>query len=123
MSLRGAHPYYYTTIEAHATILTFTRIRDFGLTDDETQIGWYAGLITTTFSLAQVMSSIPIGLLSDRIGRRPVLLLGLAGNVVSACMFGLSKSFAGAVVSRAMLGLVNGENPTAIVTESVVQYS
>lgn len=85
------------------------RIRDFHVTEDPTEIGYYAGLITTMFSLAQVISSIPIGMLSDRVGRRPVLLLGLAGNVVSACLFGLARNFAWAVVARAMLGFVNGE--------------
>ncbi|KAJ3048244.1 hypothetical protein HK097_010741 [Rhizophlyctis rosea] len=83
-------------------------IRDFNVTKDPTEIGYYAGLITTTFSLAQVISSIPIGMLSDRFGRRPMLLLGLLGNVISACLFGLARNFAWAVVARAMLGFVNG---------------
>lgn len=31
--------------------------------------------------------------LSDRIGRRPVILMGLFGLILSMCMFGLSKAF------------------------------
>ncbi|KAI9335269.1 major facilitator superfamily domain-containing protein [Obelidium mucronatum] len=81
-------------------------IKDFGV--PEHQIGWYVGLITSLFSLAQVLSSVPIGYLSDKIGRRPVLLLGLAGNCVSSIMFGMSKSLPAAIVSRFLLGLVNG---------------
>jgi MFS family permease len=48
------------------------------------------------------------GRLSDKIGRRPVLLvcaLGLAGALTS---FGLSTSFTGLAVSRAAEGLLNG---------------
>ena len=31
--------------------------------------------------------------LSDRVGRKPVLLVGLLGTIVSTTMFGLSRSF------------------------------
>ncbi|KAJ3017102.1 UNVERIFIED_CONTAM: hypothetical protein HDU68_011856, partial [Siphonaria sp. JEL0065] len=82
------------------------RIKDFGV--PENQIGWYVGLITSLFSLAQVLSSVPIGWLSDRFGRRPLLFLGLAGNCVSYVMFGMSKTPLSAILSRFLLGLVNG---------------
>ncbi|KAI9344911.1 major facilitator superfamily domain-containing protein [Obelidium mucronatum] len=81
-------------------------IKDFGVV--ENQIGWYVGLITSLFSLAQVISSIPIGWLSDRYGRRPLLFLGLAGNCVCYIMLGLSTSLPTAILSRFLLGLVNG---------------
>ncbi|KAJ3004565.1 UNVERIFIED_CONTAM: hypothetical protein HDU68_005014 [Siphonaria sp. JEL0065] len=81
-------------------------IKDFGV--PEHQIGWYVGLITSLFSLAQVMSSVPIGYLSDKVGRRPVLLLGLAGNCISSIMFGMSTTLPAAIVSRFLLGFVNG---------------
>ena len=31
--------------------------------------------------------------LSDRVGRKPVLLCGLLGTIVSSLLFGLSRSF------------------------------
>lgn len=46
--------------------------------------------------------------LSDRIGRRPVLLLGLVGLAASMISFGISKSFLGLVASRVMAGVLNG---------------
>ncbi|KAJ3035207.1 hypothetical protein HDV00_004244 [Rhizophlyctis rosea] len=86
-------------------------IQDFNLPPhprDPSQIGWYVSLILCAYSLAQVTSSIPIGLLSDRWGRKTMLLLGLAGNVVCSVLLGLTSTFQQAVVVRVMLGLVNG---------------
>lgn len=45
-------------------------------------------------------------MLSDRIGRRPVILTGLTGTMISIFLFGLSKSFAWAIISRALCGLL-----------------
>ncbi|TPX75247.1 hypothetical protein CcCBS67573_g03458 [Chytriomyces confervae] len=83
-------------------------VKDFGVAKNDSEIGWYVGLITSLFSFAQVLSSLPIGWLSDKIGRRPVLLLGLAGNMFSSILFGLSTNLPAAIVSRFLLGLVNG---------------
>lgn len=46
--------------------------------------------------------------MSDRYGRRPILLLGLIGSTIASLFFGLSKSLAWAIVSRSMCGLLNG---------------
>ena len=45
-------------------------------------------------------------MLSDRIGRRPVILMGLVGTLSSIILFGLSKSFAWALLSRSLCGLL-----------------
>jgi len=46
--------------------------------------------------------------LSDHIGRKPVLLIGLLGTTVSMLAFGLSRTFWALVVSRCLTGLLNG---------------
>lgn len=46
--------------------------------------------------------------LSDRVGRKPVLLVGLFGLSLSMISFGLSKSYGALVVSRCLAGLLNG---------------
>ncbi|KAF9122271.1 hypothetical protein BGW39_009869 [Mortierella sp. 14UC] len=46
--------------------------------------------------------------MSDRYGRRPILLLGLCGSTIASIFFGLSKSLAWAIISRSMCGLLNG---------------
>jgi len=37
---------------------------------------------------------------SDRVGRRPVIFVGLTGSIISISLFGLSKSLAWALVAR-----------------------
>lgn len=39
---------------------------------------------------------------SDRVGRRPVLFIGLTGSLTSITLFGLSKSLAWAVLARGL---------------------
>lgn len=45
---------------------------------------------------------------SDRIGRKPVILVGLFGLSVSMYCFGLSRSFWELVISRSLAGALNG---------------
>lgn len=54
------------------------------------------------------MTVLQWGRLSDRIGRRPVLLMGLIGLTTSMVCFGLSKTFAMILVSRSIAGVLNG---------------
>ena len=48
------------------------------------------------------------GRLSDHVGRKPVLLLGLFGLALSMMCFGLSHTFWAVVASRALAGALNG---------------
>jgi MFS family permease len=45
-------------------------------------------------------------MLSDRVGRRPVILQGLVGTITSILLFGLSRSFIWALLSRSLCGLL-----------------
>src|SRR5579863_243585 len=49
--------------------------------------GWELGLLMSLFSLMQFFFGPVLGRLSDRIGRRPVLLLSTAGSTVSYALF------------------------------------
>jgi MFS family permease len=62
----------------------------------------------STFFLGMTISTLQWGRLSDRIGRRPVLLTGIFGLALSLLCFGLSRSFLAIVVSRSLAGLLNG---------------
>jgi MFS family permease len=83
-------------------------IRDFGVTNDETQISVYAGMVTSAFAFAEFSSGVAWGRLSDRIGRKPVLLAGLAGTALSMLIFGFAPNLPIALVARALGGLLNG---------------
>ncbi|KAJ3259687.1 hypothetical protein HK103_001948 [Boothiomyces macroporosus] len=75
---------------------------------NETEIGNYVGLLTSSFCLAQFLTSLPWGWASDRYGRRPILLIGLLGNTITCLLFGFSKTFTFAIVVRAFCGFLNG---------------
>jgi MFS family permease len=53
--------------------------------------GLILGLLMSSFSLMQFMFAPIWGRISDRIGRRPILLLGLCGSVVFYTLFGIAS--------------------------------
>lgn len=83
-------------------------VRDFHITDDPNRIAFYAGLVTSAFTFAEFSTGFLWGRLSDRIGRKPVILTGLTGTALSVLMFGFSKSLTMALTARALGGLLNG---------------
>ncbi len=52
--------------------------------------GWQLGALMAVFSVMQFIATPIWGRLSDRIGRRPVLMIGLAGSLVFNVMFGVA---------------------------------
>ncbi|MEE2686405.1 MAG: MFS transporter [Planctomycetota bacterium] len=60
-----------------------------GLTD--MQRGIMLGLLMSSFSVMQFFFAPVWGRLSDRVGRRPILMLGLAGSVVFYSLFGVAS--------------------------------
>lgn len=48
------------------------------------------------------------GRISDKIGRKPVLIGGLIGTLISMMIFGFAKSFSVALLARGVGGLLNG---------------
>jgi MFS family permease len=46
--------------------------------------------------------------ISDRVGRRPILLLGLIGNTVTMLLFGVSHSLWWCIMARSLCGILNG---------------
>jgi MFS family permease len=62
------------------------------------------GLALGIYGLAQGLLQIPLGLLSDRIGRRPVIVAGLAVFVVGSVVAALSTSIFGVTIGRLVQG-------------------
>ncbi|KAF8867875.1 major facilitator superfamily domain-containing protein [Infundibulicybe gibba] len=75
---------------------------------DERKVGYYTGLIQSLFFLTEAIAVMQWSRLSDRIGRKPVLLFGLVGASLSTLLFGLSRTFWTLVISRCLCGLLNG---------------
>ncbi|PPQ68704.1 hypothetical protein CVT25_012105 [Psilocybe cyanescens] len=84
-------------------------IRDLGITNGrESQVGYYVGLMQSIFFLTQAFTVLHWSRISDRVGRKPIILSGLFGLSLSMYCFGLSRTFWGVVVSRSLNGALNG---------------
>ncbi|KAI6114353.1 major facilitator superfamily domain-containing protein [Pisolithus sp. B1] len=84
-------------------------IRELDVTGgDDRKIGYYAGVIESLFYATQALTIFYWSRLSDHIGRKPVLLVGLMGLSVSNLCFGLSRAFWALVASRCIAGALNG---------------
>jgi len=60
---------------------------------DKAQAATYAGILVSSFSIAEASVCIFWGMLSDRIGRKPVMLMGCAGTLLSMVLFGFATNF------------------------------
>jgi multidrug resistance protein len=65
------------------------------------QIGW----LFASYSLMQLVFAPPLGRLSDRVGRRPILLVSIAGSIAAYVLFAFAPSFLWLLVSRALSGI------------------
>jgi len=70
--------------------------------------GVWVGAILTAYSAAQLVGASVLGRLSDRVGRRPVLLMSLAGSAASFLLSGLAGSLFVLLTARALAGLFGG---------------
>jgi DHA1 family tetracycline resistance protein-like MFS transporter len=70
--------------------------------------GVWVGALFTAYSAAQFLGAPALGRLSDRVGRRPVLLLSLAGSAVSLFVSGLAPTLVLLLAARALAGLFGG---------------
>jgi multidrug resistance protein len=71
------------------------------------------GLLQASFSLMQFLFAPFWGRLSDRIGRKPVILIGLFGSAVCYLIFGLAESLALLFAARILAGIAGANIATA----------
>ena len=71
------------------------------------------GLLFAVFSLCQLVAAPALGDLSDRYGRRPILIFSLLGTVVSFVMLAVAHSIAMLFAARVVDGLSGGNISTA----------
>ncbi|THH19030.1 hypothetical protein EW146_g2063 [Bondarzewia mesenterica] len=104
-------------------------VRETGITEgDEKKTGYYAGVIVRHifpqsihcsltcflfhrnlfFFVGEAVTVVHWGRASDRIGRKPILIMGLVILAASMFSFGLSKGYWLLVVSRFVQGVANG---------------
>ncbi|MFC5813745.1 MFS transporter [Nonomuraea harbinensis] len=66
------------------------------------------GFTVTAYSVAQFLAAPLLGRLSDLYGRRPVLLLALAGSALSLALSGAATSLGWLIAARALAGAFGG---------------
>lgn len=81
--------------------------KKFGLSDFEN------GLLFATFSICQFFATPVIGRLSDKYGRRPLLLISITGTALSMFMMAFAPSAAFLFLARALDGITAGNIPVA----------
>ena len=62
------------------------------------------GLVLSIYSLMQFLCAPVLGRISDHVGRRPIIMLGLLGSAVGYLIYGFAASFAWLLFSRAIHG-------------------
>ncbi|PHT37167.1 Protein ZINC INDUCED FACILITATOR 1 [Capsicum baccatum] len=83
-------------------------VRDFHIAEREEDISYYAGYVGSSFMLGRALTSILWGVIADRYGRKPVVVIGTITVVIFNALFGLSTNFWMAIITRFLIGSLCG---------------
>lgn len=92
-------PYMYAMVESFSSA-----------PDDETtnsNTATYAGIMVSIFTFGEFVMAPQWARISDKIGRKPTLLIGSLRAMISALAFGFSISLPTAIATRLLAGLAN----------------
>lgn len=81
-------------------------VKDLGV--PEKDASFYSGLLVSAYAIAETITAMGWGIVSDHYGRKPVVLVGLGGVMLSCLIFGVAQSYWVALLSRFIGGLLNG---------------
>ncbi|KAL5612569.1 hypothetical protein BROUX41_004336 [Berkeleyomyces rouxiae] len=101
--VRLAEPIALTSIFPYAwSLIKYLKV------GNEENASFYSGLLISAFSVAEAAMGMYWGSLSDRIGRKPVLMIGCFGTTLSLLIVGFASNIWVAVLGRAIGGFLNG---------------
>ncbi|KAK8017083.1 major facilitator superfamily transporter [Apiospora rasikravindrae] len=101
---RFSEPIAFNSILAY----TYEMVKDLDGAGDARDAPFYAGLLVSAYAVAEALTAMGWGALSDRVGRKPVVLVGLGGVALSSLLFGLSTKYWVALLARFVGGALNG---------------
>ncbi|KAH3743784.1 transporter, major facilitator family protein [Pelomyxa schiedti] len=93
--------YFISSVQVYIGFL----VQDY-VTQDPNKVGFYTGFPTMVTNVAQVLSVFIAGYLSDKWGRRPVMLIGACGSFVTAIVMCFTCNFLYIVICRGFNGFV-----------------
>lgn len=83
-------------------------VRFYGIAgDDHKAVGYYTGVLASMFPLTMFLTSFFWGWLSDRIGRKPVTLIGVFSVGIGSILLGFTTNYYMALAIRIASGLFN----------------
>jgi MFS family permease len=100
--IRATEAIAWTSIFPYA----YYMVQSFGEVADQ-DIAFYAGLLAATLTFCEFLSAMVWAGVSDRIGRKPTLIIGCLCGAAASLALGFSRSISMAVASRAFGGLCN----------------
>lgn len=74
---------------------------------------WTVGLLAASYAIAQFLLSPVWGRLSDRYGRKPIIIISLLGLSFSFLFFGLTDSLSGLFIARILQGIFSAASISA----------
>jgi MFS family permease len=92
---------------------------------DQTDVGFYSGMIESLFSLTSMCVMIFWGKAADKWGRKPVLVFSLSGLALATTLFGMSQSIKQMIFARCFAGMFAGTVVTirAMVSENATKHT
>lgn len=81
---------------------------DFGMSSDLNSAGYAAGWIAGIFMIGRLVSGVPFGMVADKWGRKPCLVVSMINIAIFGIMFGFSRNYTMAIASRFLIGMGNG---------------
>lgn len=72
------------------------------------EAGYVSGLLISIYQLGQMLTGKLWGTASDRVGRKPMIQMGLLANAVVSIFFGLSPNLKFCIITRFIQGCANG---------------
>jgi MFS family permease len=99
---RFSEPLAFNSILAYS----FAMVEDLGIPHKDAP--FYSGLLLSAYAVAEAITALGWGAISDVYGRKPVALIGLAGVALSSLAFGFAQSYWVALAARFVGGALNG---------------